>query len=39
MTTAEAAAFGWDVAGSLLSLVFVVAVGLLGFALLREITR
>lgn len=39
MTIAEADQFGWNVAGDLLQLVFVVAVCLLGFALLREITR
>jgi hypothetical protein len=39
MSVADADAFGWNVAGSLLQLVFLVAVGLLGFALLRELTR
>lgn len=35
MTPAEAAAFGWDVAAPLVRFVFVVAVGLLGLALLK----
>jgi hypothetical protein len=39
VTVAEADAFGWSVAGSLLGLVFAVAVPLLGFALLRMLSR
>lgn len=39
MTKAEAADLAWTVAVPIVQFIFVVAVVLLGFALLKEITR